>query len=532
MWWVGVHLPALSLESFVATFPEAPAPDDAVLLLYRQRVVSANDAARARGIQPGQRRATAMSLAPQARCGEADDRRDAAALQAVAHAMLAFTPSVSLGAVDTALAEVSASLRLFGGLPRLLQRLRQVLAPLGHQLQVAVAPTPQAAAWLASWRDDAQATGPLPRTAADWRACLDAVPLRRVAAAAPHLAALEALGLHAVADVRRQPRAGLARRFGAALLDELDAAAGDRADPRVPLQPPPEFDSRLELFQRAEAADALLAGASILLARLVAWAQAQHGRIAACRLTLHPETRRSLRDDADGGLTVLHLELASPMADVAHLQVLLRERLQRLPLAAPVIEISLHCSQLVPGAPPNEELFPSAASAREGWQRLLERLEARLGPEQVQQLEAVADHRPERATRACAGSAAAAAGVPARRPRSATAPAHALPHVPTNAPATAPATPPADPPRQRRPAWLLCPPQPLVERGGVPCLDGRPLVLLGGPERIESGWWDGDLVARDYFIAQADDGTLLWVYRFRHAPEGREAGWHLHGRFG
>jgi protein ImuB len=86
--------------------------------------------------------------------------------------------------------------------------------------------------------------------------------------------------------------------------------------------------------------------------------------------------------------------------------------------------------------------------------------------------------------------------------------------------------------RLRRPVWLLREPQPLREEGGTPLLGGHPLWLVAGPERIEAGWWDDAFAARDYFIAQGDDGALLWVYRFRHAPQANESGWYLHGRFG
>ena len=51
--------------------------------------------------------------------------------------------------------------------------------------------------------------------------------------------------------------------------------------------------------------------------------------------------------------------------------------------------------------------------------------------------------------------------------------------------------------------------------------EGEPLQLLCGPERIESGWWDAGLVERDYFIAQAADGALVWVYRTRLPPAER-----------
>ena len=83
-----------------------------------------------------------------------------------------------------------------------------------------------------------------------------------------------------------------------------------------------------------------------------------------------------------------------------------------------------------------------------------------------------------------------------------------------------------------RPAWLLPEPQPLPERGPLPLLDGQPLQLLAGPERIEAGWWDGALATRDYFIAQAADGALVWLYRSRLPRDPDASGWFLHGRFG
>jgi protein ImuB len=52
----------------------------------------------------------------------------------------------------------------------------------------------------------------------------------------------------------------------------------------------------------------------------------------------------------------------------------------------------------------------------------------------------------------------------------------------------------------------------------------KDFALLAGPERIESGWWDGDDAKRDYFIARSEESSLLWVYR-------DEEGWFVHGLF-
>ena len=54
-------------------------------------------------------------------------------------------------------------------------------------------------------------------------------------------------------------------------------------------------------------------------------------------------------------------------------------------------------------------------------------------------------------------------------------------------------------------------------------LEQAPWVLKDGPERIESGWWDGNDLRRDYFVAQVG-GAAAWVYR----EDGK---WYLHGLF-
>ena len=47
-----------------------------------------------------------------------------------------------------------------------------------------------------------------------------------------------------------------------------------------------------------------------------------------------------------------------------------------------------------------------------------------------------------------------------------------------------------------------------------------------GPERIETGWWRGHDIHRDYYVVETDDGARLWL--FRRQDDGR---WFLHGCF-
>ena len=528
MLWLAVHLPLLPLEAFSATLPPAEAARP-LALLADHRVSQVNPAAAERGLRPGIQRATALALAADLLLADSHPGREAAALQAVAHAALAFTPAVTLQDAQTVLLDVQGSLRLFGGLPALHQQLQAALAPLGHRVQMAAAPTALGAALLAHWfpraapgRSDlvlgAHATQ-LPAL----QALLVKAPVHLLSPGREHADALQGMGLHTLADLRALPRSGLARRFGEALLDDLDRALGLRPDPRRWLELPATFDSRLELFARADTTDQVLHGASVLLARLVAWAQARHARVAAFTLRMLHERARHTATPA----TELRIELAEPALDAAHLQGLLRERLARLELIAPTLDLQLHCSHLVAGHLPNAELFPTRASEAEGMTRLLERLRARLGDEQVLHLVPVADYRPEHASRAVPVLGPAAAAAPAT-PFTST----SIKYAPALAAALAAAAASTLP--LHRPAWLLPEPLALAERDAWPLLQGRPLQLLSGPERIETGWWDGDSVARDYFIAAEEDGSLVWVYRGRLPSALNVAGephWFLQGRF-
>lgn len=529
MLWIALHLPLLSLESFAATLlsagdssnsESAESGERPLALADTHHILSANASARALGIRRGMKRATALALSPGLQLGQADPARDMQALTAIAHAALAFTPTVVIPPANdpgmsphTVLLEVQSSLRYFGGLSNsrdspagqacgLLPRLHAAIAPFGHRVNTVVAPTPQGAALLARVHR-LHRCADLPAL----QAALDAAPVWLLGPGREHWEALQGMGLRTLGDLRSLPRAGVSRRFGQGLLAELDRALGDAPDPRVPITLPPSFESRLELFARADTTEQLLYASNMLLARLVAWLSAQHAFVRRFSLVMQHE-KRWRSDDSTPTATVLEIALAEPSRDAAHLLVLLRERLAQVQLPAPTLELRLLADDIARQPPPNQELFPTARGEKEGLTRLIERLQARLGPHRIQRMAAVADHRPECASTVSALSVAAAVSAPG-------------------------AGSDLDHPLAVRPVWLLEPHQPLAEKASGPVLDGRPLRLLSGPERIEAGWWDATgLAERDYFIAQVESGALVWIYRARLPLSSQAPGWFLQGRFG
>lgn len=492
--WIGLSLPQLALEVFSPNWCSDPGS----VVLEQERVLALSPAARAAGVQPGMRRASVLMLLPEARLLERSPAREAEALNAVALAMLQYTPQVAQDDEATLLMDIGASLRLFGGICALCSRVRASLRTLGFTASVSCAPTARAA-WLLARRG-----GKGGRTVKmdSLGRRLDRLPVALLPPARSYLAWFEGIGCERLGELRRLPRPGLQRRCGRALLDTLDAAYGMGPELFEWIVPPESFRARLELFDRIEQADLLLAGAHHLVLQLVGWLCAR--QLAVERITLLIEHERGRVAMPP---TPLEIVLAEPVWRDEHLVRLLRERLAKLELPAPVIGLVLEAQQVRAMAPPTESLFPEPGGSEEDRMRMLELLVARLGADNVLQALPQADYRPEVANEwVPVQQKVRAADRAARLPPD----VHSLP----------------------RPSWLLAKPIALLMRNHRPFY-GSPLKVASTPERIEAGWWS-DTQARDYFIAEGQDHALYWIYRERMVGAGDDAEprWYLHGLFG
>jgi len=209
--------------------------------------------------------------------------------------------------------------------------------------------------------------------------------------------------------------------------------------------------------------------------------------------------------------TTVSFALGAPARTPVHLTSVLRERLARVTLPAAMESITLTSDGTVPLAGRNLGLLPGdEATAVEV--PLVDRLRARLGEDAVMRVAPHAEHRPEQAMTDVA-AAATESGRPAAKRQAKAHPAK------TSGVVT------RDLPEAPRPLWLLAEPQPLAH-----LFESKPWVLRDGPERIESGWWDGADVRRDYFVAESPHGEIMWIYRdHRYGIDDGE--WFLHGVF-
>lgn len=483
MLWLAIHLPRLALDLAEAMAPVAGGAFALVEGPPQRRVIhTANAAASEAGVAPGQSLNAALAACPELRLAPRQPGAEQDALEHLAACLYGISAEVSLAPPDGVLLEAAASRRLFAGGAGVLLAVRGVLAELGLSARLGLAPTPSAAELAAKHRDGSHA---LSHRAL--RQLVDSAPLALAPLAAQSRELLAASGLRRIGEVLKLPRDALARRIGSADLQRLDQLIGARADPRAFYRPADRFQRRLELSAPASTSQALQFPLRRLLRDFAVFLQAgdlgiQQFELAFAHQHLPP--------------TRLSVTLLAVARDPAALIELTEQRLARLSLPQEVLTLSLSADTLLPFVPAQSDLFQRGAGSADCATHLLERLRARLGDEAVVGIGLHAEHRPERASRI----------VPVQLPEQ-----HAVEYAPPAARQRLPTAP--------RPNWLLANPQPIA---------AHELQLLNGPERIESGWWDGADCRRDYFVARDPHGRSLWVF---HHP-GEPAHWYLHGVFG
>jgi len=428
-------------------------------------------------------------------------QQSAAALERLCAHAQQFTSLVSIEMPNALLLEIKGSVRLFGSLERLHADIDAAWSRLELCAHSATAPSTLAALWLARAAKRVLIEDPGLLAGA-----LAQLPLVCTGWDAERLKTLRAMGVTRVGELLRLPRAGLARRFSPAAVLDLDIALGRQAAPRRAFVRRERFRERCDFEAPIETVAYLLKALEPLVGRCARFLRERQAGVQALELRLRHRARP---------VTRVRLGLASITSEPRRLTDVLAHRLSRLELAAPALSMELLSGPLQPLSAASLDVFAplGVAGGRDSAPQLVERLRARLGSEAVYGLCSVPEHRPEAAWQRIRelplDSLRRTGAQPTRRRISAQARLLEQGCLPEQG--------------MPRPVWLLDVPVMLAAPQVQPHAD---LILEQGPERIESGWWDGHDVARDYYIARRTGGTRLWVFQERQSK-----GWYLHGVF-
>ncbi|GAB3384725.1 Y-family DNA polymerase [Lysobacter fragariae] len=476
MRWACLLLPQLAIDGVLRRHQDPDAPLALISGPAQRRVLHAiNPAARALGLRPGLSLAAAQALSSAFATIEYDPLDANRWRQFLAAWAYRFSSQVSTDLDHAIVLEVGRSLQLFGPWPQFEARLREELHELGFRHHLVAAPNPHAARVLANVHDGLAVSDNTLLNA------LGQLPIER--AGLPHEVALafSRMGLRKLRQVFALPRDAVTRRFPPIVLQHLDRLRGEET-PLKWYQPPDLFEGRIEFEHDVESSQALLFPLRRLTADLAAFLAGRDGGVQ--RFTLVLEHERIAHSEVAVGLL-------APEREPAMLFELARGRVEQAKVPAPVRGMQLIAHELPPFVPAERDLFDPRPQQAVPWVQLRERLRARLGDTAVHNVGWHTDHRPERVL--CRAEPA--------RP------------LPSKKQPLSSAKPPF------RPGWLLPQPAPLrdyVQR------------IIAGPERIESGWWDGEDVRRDYYLVETSQGQHAWAFRIA----GEQGGpFMLHGWF-
>jgi protein ImuB len=392
-----------------------------------------------------------------------------------------FTSLVSIEMPNALLLEIKGSVKLFGSLERLHAGIDAAWSRLALHAHSATAPSTLAALWFA--RAATRVLIEDPHTLAGHLAGL---PISCTSWDAERLQTLRAMGVRRVEELLRLPRSGVSRRLGPTAILDLDIALARQAAPRRAFVPRERFREQRDFETEIENAAYLEKAIEPLIERCARFLRERQAGVQALELRLRHRV---------GPATRVHLGLASITGERRRLADVLVQKLVRLELVAPVRGMELITGSLQPLSAGSLDAFAGlGAGGRDTAPQLVERLRARLGQDTVYGVRPIAEHRPEAAWRRvqelCLSEALRIGNKKTdQRPNDQQMP---------------------------RPVWLLDEPVPL----------SGPPMLEQGPERIESGWWDGKGIARDYYIAHQTRGAKLWVFQ-----ERQSRCWFVHGVF-
>lgn len=510
--WIGLCLPCHSLDTL---FPLWPTKTPLAAVLEQERIYALTPAAQAQGLRLGMRRATAASLAPEAALRNRNRQAEEQGLQRITLDLLQYTPNVVPGETGVSpilLLEVSASLALFKGIRKLCQNIHATLHR--HQTpcyRLSTAPTARGAKLLAS-----QGQTALRRTlqVKTLRRRLDPLPISLLVSSPSFLNWFKGLGCHTLAQLQQLPRNGVRQRSDPVIIQDLDAAYGHSPESFAWFEAPELFSLRHDLLEHLEHTHAVQFVARHLIEQLCAWLHARQCAADTLIFLLHHEKGRHARPPSR-----LLLLLSQPGWQPEDFMRVLAEQLRQLALCAQIIALELSIPAVQARPEPSLSLFPEPAQWQADELRLLDLLRARLGGEHVLEPQPFGDYRPERANIWAPVAPASGLRMSIKKSRQTTA------NQSLNQTAELSRMDP-----QARPFWLLAQPRALDTRNDHPVYQNTILRLIRGPERIESGWWDGTgNEQRDYFIAQDPQFARYWIYRQRASLQAR---WFLHGLFG
>lgn len=427
-----------------------------------------------------------------------------------------FSPIVGTEPTDAAsiLLDITGLAHLFGGETALAENIVGDFARQGFSIRLAIADT-LGAAWAATHYCRLPPSGFLTVSHGETASFLAPLPIEALRLPEEIVRLLHELGIIRIGQLEALPREDFSSRFEPLLLQRMDQAQGRLDEPVPACFLPPTFEADWSIEHPTTRRDAIEAILERLIDRMAA--MLAHASLGALRLECRLEFEHAATAPKPRAST-LSLGLFQPTSGSRHLFELARLQFDRLRIPAPVACVHVAATLTAPLEPDKQRTFFDCFGEDAPWDgfagpsrdmqfaKLVERLSSRLGSTAVSRVRLRPEAQPELSW-------------------------HYDPMVERRR-------------RRRNPSHGELPPRPLrlferphaiavaaVSPGGPPLRlelsrGAQKVTQSWGPERIETGWWRGHPIGRDYYRVETAAGSRFWV--FRRLRDGK---WFLHGIF-
>lgn len=467
------------------------------------RLTALNAAAFRLGLIRGQALAEARAIYPPLEAVEADPAANALLLDEIADWADRYTPLVATDGADGLMLDITGCAHLFGGEAALVVDLLARLEPQGFAACAAIADTPGAASAAARFIEQAVVE---PGCAAEM---LKPLPMQALRLPAETVAMLERVGLKRIGQIIGEPRAPLAARFGAGLIQRLDQTLGFEEEAVSPRRPMPELMAERCFAEPISLVDDIAAAVLSLAGTLAHRLEERGAGGRSFELALYR---------IDGVVSRTTIGTGRPLRTPRLIGELFAEKFEMLGEdfdAGYGFEMMRLSVLAADDDTPAQIDLAGEADGNSDLARLIDRIGVRLGLDRIVRLSPRESHLPERSVAAISavhGSAALAWSEPI-----------------------------LDEPLDR-PLRLFARAEPVETIAEIP--EGPPLrfrwrralyevVRAEGPERIAAEWWREDGLTRDYYRVEDRTGHRFWLYREGlYEREAAAPRWFLHGMFG
>ena len=503
--WLSIRFAQLPLEALEIKMGASPQA-----VIENNLIVCANQAAFQQGVKINQSLSTTYTLSSEIEIYERNLSQEKQRLNNMALLVYAYTPSVTIEEDKFLSAELGTSLKLHGGLEKLLASLTQVLEQENFSYQLGIGDTPKSAELLSHYSLDTSLSCWIKHTQIFNKTLLQKrlseVPVSLLNISSKNIQQLHSVGVKNLDALRKLPFPSIRKRFGRGLSEYLLKLSGQLADPKTYITPKESFYEKIEFVDVIQHRQGLLFPIKRLISNL-------------CRfLSIKQKNTQSLHwqlFDSEKNRVGFEVLISDSQISLQTYLELTQLNLEGYTLHAPIEAVSLTVDKLSKLIGETKNLFEQTETFRQDIS-FVNKIRAKLGNNSCKELQQINEHLPELSTQQSTKIYSSDAKTNQDMPRNIS-DVYVLPTDKRIKPNSTFRS-------NTSPSWLFEKPQ-LIQLNRERLIWRGELRIISHKERIVSNWWKKETV-RDYFLAEHDSGVVYWIFFERVNKQ-----WFIHGLY-